>query len=191
MIVPTAGQTTASKVLHAIDGKWNYEGQNTSLCGVKLAAQISLRNSPVEVTCKNCLRSKKSPKTVFPRGFALEFPYADGKPVTELHKLYCKENGHASNKIYGRIQSNCPTCGEVTLKTEESYTAKIEEMTVTVSKIGGGTVGKKYEGNWEITVTDYRGRVIFDRETITTKTPKDHEYVALVAVDFAQDPWNC
>jgi hypothetical protein len=55
---------------------------------------------------------------------------------------------------------------------------------VSVSKVGGGTRGKAYEGDWTVTLVR-NGAVIFDQEILRTGTPKMHHEVAEMAVDYA------
>lgn len=57
-------------------------------------------------------------------------------------------------------------------------------FSVSVDKVGGGTRGKAYDGDWTVTLLR-NGRVIFDAERLTTGTPKMHHEVAEMAVDFA------
>lgn len=59
------------------------------------------------------------------------------------------------------------------------------DAVVEVSKVGGGILGKKYEGDWEVTVTIENVVVIDD--VITTGTPKNHPQVADLALEFADD----
>lgn len=59
------------------------------------------------------------------------------------------------------------------------------DAVVEVSKVDGGTLGKKYEGDWEVTVTIENVVVIDD--VITTDTPKNHPQVADLALEFADD----
>ena len=60
---------------------------------------------------------------------------------------------------------------------------------VRVDKVGGGTPGKAYDGDWTVTVRHHptAGSAIFDRETLTTGTPKTHREVAEMAADFASE----
>lgn len=42
----------------------------------------------------------------------LDFPAADGRPVTEAHARYCADRGHAAHVINGVTSSICPRCGD-------------------------------------------------------------------------------
>lgn len=67
---------------------------------------------------------------------------------------------------------------------EPEYTAAIGGLSITVDKVGGGTLGRAYEGNWTITVSngpDY----VYDSDTLHTGTPKTHAEVARIASTFA------
>lgn len=55
---------------------------------------------------------------------------------------------------------------------------------VSVSKSGGGTRGKSYDGEWIVTVVT-NGAVIFDQEIMRTAVPKMHHEIAEMAVDYA------
>lgn len=55
---------------------------------------------------------------------------------------------------------------------------------VSVSKAGGGTRGRAYDGEWIVTVLR-NGAVIFDQESMRTSVPKMHHEIAEMAVDYA------
>lgn len=59
------------------------------------------------------------------------------------------------------------------------------DAVVEVSKVGGGTLGRRYEGDWEVTVA-INGVIVID-DVITTGTPKNHPQVADLALEFADD----
>jgi hypothetical protein len=65
------------------------------------------------------------------------------------------------------------------------YTTVIGDAVIRVNKIGGGIVGKKYEGDWEVTIS-VSATVVLD-DVITTGTPKTHRDVAQLALDFTDD----
>ena len=65
------------------------------------------------------------------------------------------------------------------------YTTVRGSRVIRVSKVGGGTLGRKYEGDWEVTVSD-SGTVVLD-DIISTGTPKYFHEVADLAEDFADD----
>ena len=53
---------------------------------------------------------------------------------------------------------------------------------VNISKVGGGTVGKSYEGTWEYQITG--PDVLFSNDDLRTGTPHTHEYVAALIPTF-------
>ncbi len=55
---------------------------------------------------------------------------------------------------------------------------------VSVSKVGGGTRGKAYDGEWTVTLLR-NGAVIFDQEVMRHNALKTHHEIAEMAVDFA------
>lgn len=64
------------------------------------------------------------------------------------------------------------------------YTTTVDGMRVQVDKVGGGTVGRAYEGRWSVTV--HNGPVLaYDSEELTTGAPKTHAQVAFIAAEFA------
>lgn len=64
------------------------------------------------------------------------------------------------------------------------YTTTEGLLVITVDKIGGGTVGRSYDGDWEVTVSEPAMMVLDD--VITTGTPKTHREVAELATEFAE-----
>jgi hypothetical protein len=56
---------------------------------------------------------------------------------------------------------------------------------IRVDKVGGGTVGRRYDGDWEVTVSD-SATVVLD-DIISTGTPKTHREVSELALDFVDD----
>lgn len=69
---------------------------------------------------------------------------------------------------------------------EPEYTATIHGWNITVDKIGGGTLGRAYEGDWTVTVLSGPEYVV-DNEILSTRTPKTHAEVARLAYEFAAD----
>lgn len=65
------------------------------------------------------------------------------------------------------------------------YTRSNGYRKIVVTKVGGGTVGKKYDGDWEVTVTD-GGTVVLD-DVITIGVPVYFYEVADLADEFAGD----
>lgn len=69
---------------------------------------------------------------------------------------------------------------------DAEYMTVINGWRVRVSKDGGGTVGREYDGTWTVTVMN--GPVfMLDNDEIRTGTPKTHAQVAEIAVDFATE----
>lgn len=68
---------------------------------------------------------------------------------------------------------------------EYEYTKTIDGFTVHVNKVGGGTLGEAYEGDWEVVVMN--GDVfVLDNNIIHTGTPKTHAGTAREAIMFAE-----
>lgn len=69
-----------------------------------------------------------------------------------------------------------------TLGTEE-FATLILDLRVAVSKVGGGTVGRKYTGDWvyEIRRGSHTGRVLMHGRDLHTGTPKTHAEAAKLA----------
>lgn len=65
------------------------------------------------------------------------------------------------------------------------YTRVKGSRVIRVTKVGGGTVGKMYDGDWEVTITQ-DGTVIMD-DVITTGVPVYFHEVADLADEFAGD----
>jgi hypothetical protein len=61
-------------------------------------------------------------------------------------------------------------------------------MRVEIEKVGGGTVGRRYDGTWRYVVTDLvTGEEIARGQDLHTGTPKTHAQVALIVSDFVAD----
>lgn len=70
---------------------------------------------------------------------------------------------------------------EFTLITDDNLTIQIE-------KLGGGTVGKSYEGTWRYIVTNTdTGSEVRRGQNLVTGTPKTHEEAARILLDFMWD----
>lgn len=61
---------------------------------------------------------------------------------------------------------------------EPEYTCMVDNMRVVVEieKLGGGTLGRAYEGTWRYRVTYPDGREVFGQD-LTTGTPKYHAQI--------------
>jgi hypothetical protein len=61
-------------------------------------------------------------------------------------------------------------------------------MRVEIEKIGGGTLGRRYDGTWAYAVTDLNTEtVIASGQDLYTGTPKTHAQAALIVSDFVAD----
>lgn len=66
------------------------------------------------------------------------------------------------------------------------YTTHIDGLRIQVDKVGGGTLGRAYEGRWSVIVESGPIYVYYNDE-LTTGTPKTHAQVAQMAADFASE----
>lgn len=71
------------------------------------------------------------------------------------------------------------------IKAEEwEYVLDYPPFHVGISKIGGGTVGKAYEGSWEYTFANYISNEYKSGDDLVTGTPKTHQEAAHILIDF-------
>lgn len=75
------------------------------------------------------------------------------------------------------LASRCP------LETVEYRRVLPDGRVLEIQKWGGGTLGKRYDGDWYIVLTDKEGRPVFD-DTLRTGTPKTHAEVDVIAMEF-------
>lgn len=69
---------------------------------------------------------------------------------------------------------------------EPEYTTTIDGLNIIVDKVGGGTLGRAYEGGWIVTVMN--GPVhVYDNEILHAGTPKTHAEVAAMAAEFGSE----
>jgi hypothetical protein len=66
------------------------------------------------------------------------------------------------------------------------YSTVIEGLRVFVNKVGGGTLGRKHVGDWEVTVMN-GPEYVYDNSIIFTGLPKSHGVVARMAAHFASE----
>ena len=66
---------------------------------------------------------------------------------------------------------------------EPEYSTTIAGLHIELEKLGGGTVGRAYEGTWRYVVTDADGAE-WQGQDATTGTPKTHAQVARILADF-------
>ncbi|MGN6128515.1 MAG: hypothetical protein ACTHON_18305 [Humibacter sp.] len=70
------------------------------------------------------------------------------------------------------------------MESGHEYADTLYGLNITVDKVGGGTLGRAYTGDWTVTVMN--GPVYeVDNETLSTGTPKMHAQVARLAYEFA------
>lgn len=61
-------------------------------------------------------------------------------------------------------------------------------LVVRISKVGGGTVGRAYEGRWHYRVRPADGRkILAEGDDLNTGTPKTHREAAEILLDFLDD----
>ena len=65
------------------------------------------------------------------------------------------------------------------------YSTINDGLYIEVDKVGGGTVGRRYEGDWQVTAKDGDTVILYD--VISTGTPKSHAEVAQMAPEFIED----
>lgn len=72
---------------------------------------------------------------------------------------------------------------------EAEYTqSRSRGMTVAVAKVGGGTVGKKYVGNWSVEIEDKSGELAWSSYgELFTGTPTKHAAVAQLAWEYYEN----
>lgn len=66
---------------------------------------------------------------------------------------------------------------------------------VYVDKVGGGTVGRRYGGLWDVVIVGGNGDVVWStgelsKDKLHTGTPKTHAEAGVLAMDFYQDGGN-
>lgn len=70
----------------------------------------------------------------------------------------------------------------------ETYALSLgNEYHVSVDKVGGGTIGQFYTGDWKVTVIDSNPDTLFpvyDNEIVSTGMPHTHSEVVDIALDF-------
>lgn len=64
------------------------------------------------------------------------------------------------------------------------FRTRIYGLSITVDKVGGGTPGRAYGGDWTVTVKN-GSEFIYDGATLTHELPHTHAEVAEAAADFA------
>lgn len=69
------------------------------------------------------------------------------------------------------------------MDTPEYTTTTDDSLTVHVDKLGGGTLGRAYDGSWRYIVTDAAGTELGRGQDFTTGTPKTHAEAAELIAD--------
>jgi len=64
------------------------------------------------------------------------------------------------------------------LKTENEYVQDFGTFFVCVNKLGGGTLGKSYDGGWWVVLMDSDALVRIEQFPVNTGMPHTHEWVA-------------
>lgn len=79
------------------------------------------------------------------------------------------------------LASQCPL-------EETEYRARNGDgsLTLALDKTGGGTLGRRYTGDWKAVVTDTEGRIVVDGD-LGTGTPKNHNEVAEMVWEFVAE----
>lgn len=65
------------------------------------------------------------------------------------------------------------------------YSAHVDNIHIEVDKVGGGTLGRNYVGDWWVSI-QRDGRLIM-HDILHTGTAKTHGQVAALAVSFLDD----
>ena len=74
---------------------------------------------------------------------------------------------------------------------ELSYTDSRYGVTIQVEKLGGGTLGKKYDGIWRYIATHTNsGEEITRGQDYETGTPRTHDEVAEILADYVIDTYD-
>jgi hypothetical protein len=71
---------------------------------------------------------------------------------------------------------------------EAEYVKCGQYLNVEIEKLGGGTLGKAYEGHWRYRVTEIEtGDVLYQGQDLHTGTPKTHAEAVRLLMDFLMD----
>lgn len=82
-----------------------------------------------------------------------------------------------------RTKQTAPVSDTDTQKTDDEFTTEIDDLRVTVNKVGGGTVGRKYTGDWTERVERLDGSFVSEG-VFTSGTPWTHEMVAMEVAEY-------
>lgn len=69
---------------------------------------------------------------------------------------------------------------------EYAAVSNLNDVAILVDKMGGGTVGREYNGTWHVSVV-VSGDVVWENDTLITGMPKTHAQVVEAAHDFYTD----
>jgi hypothetical protein len=64
------------------------------------------------------------------------------------------------------------------------YSTVIDGWIIEIEKLGGGTIGKSYDGHWRYIVTDAFGEEITRGQDLYTGAPATHDEAALILWGF-------
>lgn len=78
------------------------------------------------------------------------------------------------------LEKNCP------LETAEYRQVLSPARVIEIVKHGGGTLGRRYDGDWHVVVADTAGRTELD-DTLTLGTPKTHAEVVGIVLGHLDD----
>jgi hypothetical protein len=66
------------------------------------------------------------------------------------------------------------------------FTYVAESRKVEVEKLGGGVLGKTYEGKWRYKVYDLKGELLAEGRDMYSERPVSHREMALAVLDFGK-----
>lgn len=82
------------------------------------------------------------------------------------------------------LPQHCP------LTRVEYRRIRSDGRTIEIVKWGGGTLGKRYSGDWDVNVYDTSGKVLFT-DVVHTGTPKTHAEVEEIVLDYTErEVWS-
>lgn len=74
--------------------------------------------------------------------------------------------------------------GEEWVRAHAEFTRPIpEDLLLHIDKVGGGTIGKRYVGDWLFVITNGAGTIV-THDIVTTGLPKTHSETADIVMEF-------
>lgn len=70
---------------------------------------------------------------------------------------------------------------------EYEHTDPDTGLHVQLEKLGGGTLGRTYTGNWRYIITTADGIELARGQDLTTPLPRTHAQAAVIALDYFTD----